>query len=73
MFNKNTYVTLLLLLVINNSAYAYLGPGMGAGAIATIIGILGSILLVIVGIFYYPVKRAIKKRKQEKIKNNAEH
>ena len=57
---------IIAILLFTNPAYAYIGPGMGAGAIATTFGILGSIILVIIGILYYPIKRILKKRMQSK-------
>ncbi len=45
--------------------YAYIGPGMSGGLIATILGILLSILLTIFGILYYPIKRFLKNRKSK--------
>jgi hypothetical protein len=47
-------------------AYAYIGPGVGAGTIAIVLGILSSIFLAFVGIIWYPVKRLIKGRKASK-------
>jgi flagellar motor component MotA len=47
-------------------AQAYIGPGMGAGMIATILGILGAIFLAVFGVLYYPIKRMIKKNKAKK-------
>ena len=44
-------------------ALAYIGPGVGAGAIAAVIGVLGSIFLAIVAVLYYPIKRMMKNRK----------
>ncbi len=44
-------------------AYAYIGPGMGAGAIAVVFGVIASILLAFVAILWYPVKRLFKGRK----------
>lgn len=44
-------------------AYAYVGPGVGAGTIAVVFGILSSIFLAFVGIIWYPIKRLIKGRK----------
>lgn len=38
---------------------------MGAGTIAVIIGILGSIVFAIVGIVYYPLKRALRGRQPD--------
>jgi hypothetical protein len=41
-------------------AYAYTGPGLGLGAITSAAGILFGILLALVGLVWYPVKRAIR-------------
>ena len=47
-------------------SFAYVGPGMGGGAIAAIIGFFAAILLGLWGILYYPIKRALKNRKDKK-------
>ncbi|MGD8891164.1 MAG: hypothetical protein PVF53_22290 [Desulfobacterales bacterium] len=52
-----------LLILITQSAYAYVGPGLGAGAISVVLGIIGSIFLALFALIYYPVKRALKKWK----------
>ena len=44
-------------------AFAYIGPGLGAGTVGVILGVLGSILLAIFAIVGYPIKRLLKKRK----------
>ena len=46
--------------------FAYLGPGMGGGIVAGILGFFAAILLGLWAILYYPIKRAIKNRKKEK-------
>lgn len=43
-------------------AHAYVGPGLGVGVIAVIFGIVGSILLAIVSVLWYPIKRMIGKK-----------
>ena len=48
-------------------SFAYVGPGMGGGAIAAIIGFFAAILLGLWGILYYPIKRALKNRKDKKM------
>lgn len=53
------------LVLSSPSALAYIGPGMGGGIIAAIIGIIGTILLALFAILYYPIKRMFKKKKQE--------
>ena len=45
------------------SAHAYVGPGLGLGTVMVILGFLGSLLLAVFGIFWYPIKRALNKRK----------
>ncbi len=51
-------------------AYAYIGPGMGGGVIAAVLGIIIGILCALFGIIYFPLKRYFKKRKEEKNKKN---
>ncbi|RVU34282.1 hypothetical protein EOI86_23225 [Hwanghaeella grinnelliae] len=47
-------------------AWAYIGPGAGAGTIAVVLGILASIVMAFFAILWYPVKRIMKKRKAAK-------
>ena len=58
------------LAVASLPAHAYIGPGMGAGAIASVLGVLGAILLAIFGVLYYPIKRILKKRKSAQKTND---
>ncbi len=44
-------------------AYAYLGPGLGTGALAVILGIIASVFLALFAIFWYPIKKLFKKDK----------
>ena len=37
--------------------YAYIGPGMGLGAVGVVLGILGAIVLALFAILWYPFKR----------------
>ena len=41
--------------------FLYIGPGMGGGAIAAILGVFLSILGGLVAIVWFPIKRLIKK------------
>ena len=58
---------MLYCFLIPTSAYAYIGPGLGAGAIAAIIGIFGAILLTVISIVYFPIKRLLKHKRKKKI------
>ena len=44
-------------------AAAYIGPGAGAGAIAVALALAAGVLLLIVGLVWYPLKRLLKRRK----------
>ncbi len=39
---------------------AYVGPGLGAGAIAAVIGILAGFFLLVLGFLWYPFKKLIR-------------
>ncbi|OYX44014.1 MAG: hypothetical protein B7Z02_07350 [Rhodobacterales bacterium 32-67-9] len=52
------------------AALAYIGPGVGAGAIAAVLGVLGSIFLAIVAVLYYPIKRLMKGKKSKSAKTS---
>ena len=56
-------VFFLLLPEITN---AYVGPGLGAGTIGVILGIIGSIFIAIFAIVWYPLKRLLKKNRKKK-------
>ncbi len=63
----NRSILIFALFLISMHSYAYIGPGMGGGAIAAIIGFFAAILLGLWGILYYPIKRALKNRKNKKM------
>ena len=46
--------------------FAYIGPGMAGGVIAAICGIIVAFFLALWGILYYPIKRALRKKKVRK-------
>ena len=41
----------------------YIGPGAGAGAIAVLIAVALGVLLLLAGVFWYPIKRMIRSRR----------
>lgn len=54
----------LVLVLHPVAALAYIGPGVGAGALGAVIGVIGAIFLAIFAIVWYPVKRLLKGRKK---------
>jgi hypothetical protein len=59
-----------LLTILPNSAYAYVGPGLGAGTLGVILGIIGSIFIALFAICWYPLKRILKKIKSPENKKS---
>ena len=45
-------------------ALAYIGPGVGAGAIGAVLGFIGAVFLAIFAVVWYPVKRLLKGKKK---------
>jgi len=56
----------IILTFMATPIFAYIGPGMGGGALAAIIGFFAAIIIGIWGILYYPIKRFIKNKKKSK-------
>jgi len=52
--------------------FTYVGPDLGVGALALILGILGSILLALFTIFWYPLKRMLQRWKQKRTGEDAD-
>ena len=60
----------VVLICISSQAYAYIGPGVGGGTIAVVIGILVSIFLGIFAVLYYPIKRILRNKKNKSESND---
>jgi hypothetical protein len=50
-------VSLLPFVLFAPQAQAYVGPGLGLGALVVILGIVVSILIALIAIVWYPLKR----------------
>lgn len=59
----SVYVTVGLMLA-PQLALAYVGPGTGLSAIGSFFALLMTIVLVIVGFFWLPLKRVLKSRQK---------
>jgi hypothetical protein len=51
-------------------AEAYIGPGLGVGAITAILGILASMLMFFVGFVWYPIKRFFSRLLKKDLKKD---
>ena len=56
----------LIFILMTNTSYAYLGPGIGGGIIAATIGLVVAILIGLIGLIWFPLKKLFKKRKKNK-------
>ena len=55
-----------VVLVLVGTALAtsgYIGPGAGVGAILVLIAVVLGVLLLLVGVFWYPLKRMVRSRR----------
>jgi hypothetical protein len=57
------FVSSLATILPLSAAQAYVGPGLSAGAVAVVLGVIGSVFLALFAIVWYPLKRLMKKRK----------
>jgi hypothetical protein len=53
----------IFLAASGSEAMAYIGPGAGAGLIATVLGVIVAFVLALIGIIYYPIKRFLSRLK----------
>lgn len=59
-------VAALILAATAAPAAAYIGPGLGLGAIASIFGAIAAFFMMIAGLVWYPVKSMLRKRRAQK-------
>lgn len=50
----------LLFLILAKPVMAYVGPGLGASAVAAALGVLLGLLMLVVGVVWYPIKQLIR-------------
>lgn len=53
--------SLVITLIPLNEAHAYIGPGLGLGALGVVLGLFISICLALLALFWYPLKRVLRK------------
>ena len=57
-------LTIGIFFSLTTPAIAYIGPGLGVGAVGAVLGVVGGMLLAIFAVLYYPIKRMLKKRRE---------
>ena len=58
-------VLLFTLEGILQPAYAYIGAGLSVGSFIVVLALILSVVLAIVSLFWYPIKRALFGQKEE--------
>lgn len=53
----------LVTVLLAQPALAYVGPGLGLATIGAILGGIAAIFLAIVGVFWYPIRSMMRKRR----------
>lgn len=53
----------LTLTFASTDAHAYVGPGLGLGALGAVLAVVVSVFVGLAAIVWYPIKRRMKKRK----------
>ncbi len=56
-------LSLALVILYPVHAMAYVGPGLGAGTVGVVLGIIGSIFIALFALIWYPCKRLLRKIK----------
>jgi hypothetical protein len=51
------------LALLPTAAAAYIGPGLGVGAITAVLGMLAAVLMAFAALLWYPVKRLLRGRR----------
>ena len=54
---------IFFLAILPGPAAAYIGPGAGLGAFAVVLALGAGLLLLLVGLVWYPVKRMMKRKR----------
>ena len=57
------WLAVIALLASTGTAHAYVGPGVGAGTVAVVLGVVGSIVLWLLALVWYPFKRMLRRRR----------
>lgn len=60
MTRKILFLTCLATLTL--PAHAYVGPGLGVGVIGALFGLIMTVLLAFLGLFWYPIKKLFRKK-----------
>jgi hypothetical protein len=55
-------VAALIVLLVPAVAHAYIGPGAGLTALGSLVALVGTVVLAIVGFVWFPIRRLMRAR-----------
>jgi hypothetical protein len=61
MGNIFSYILAIALMCYAPIAFAYIGPGLGTGAIVAVLGAIVGVLMLAFGILWYPLKKLYRR------------
>ena len=67
---NNILIPITIFIIIPQVSFAYIGPGLAVSTVVIVLGLVASLLLAILAIIYYPLKRLIKKAKPKNAGRN---
>lgn len=50
--------------------FAYMGPGIGVGALGAALGVVASLLLVLISVIWYPLKRLSRRMRGRTVRHD---
>ena len=68
MIFKTLLKSIIIFFCLIIPTYAYLGPGIAGGVLAATLGIVIALLAMIFGLIWFPLKKALDKKKKKKNK-----
>lgn len=60
------FLIALVTLAVSPAALAYIGPGAGMTLIGSLLSVIGAILLAVVAVLAWPIRKMLKRRKAAK-------
>ena len=66
---KKILVVWIILTVFPTYANAYIGPGVGLGALISIIAVILAIIFLLIALVWFPIKRYLRKKTLKKADN----
>ena len=74
----NSYIMLKLLVIFvllffSPTLLAYIGPGAGISVLGSLLGILGTIVIAIGAIVFWPIRKMLKRKKQAKLATSGDN